>query len=336
MSNREKWFWRILLIASIIGILSLRVPVQAIGIKKDATPEYVLDTFMVNGIAFEWTKEKGANPKYVVLHLHGGGYTQPLEFVGGVYRPIAIEFIERCGSNVGVLTPDYRVAPDHPFPAAFEDCLMAYIWLLEQGYSSGNIVISGDSAGGGLTLAVTMYLRDNNLPLPAGIIAMSPWGSMESGIMANQYISDADPKTPYLSPYFGDFHDLPPILLQWSKGEIQEADAHELVAKFTEQGIRFTPTEYNGHLHAFQVIAPKGTVSKKAWLEVGEFIKQSFDERADTVDARYDSDILKSHYNEYHILNSDVSSFPEKTSFVDKVKYWASYIYTRVTFFFGY
>ena len=337
MSNREKWFWRILLLAIIIGILSLRVPVGAIGIYEDVKLDCTLETFMVNGIAFEWTQAKGATPEYVVLQLHGGGYSQSLTYIGGVYRKVAQEFVERCGSSVGVLTPDYRVAPKDPYPAPFEDCVMAYVWLLEQGYNPNKIVFAGESAGGGLTLAVALYLRDNNLPLPAGLVAMSPWGSMEPSIMANQYIGNAtNLKDPYLSPYYGDFRNLPPILLQWSKGEMMEEDALELAAKFTKQGIEATMTEYIGHLHSFQVVAPKGTASKKAWDEIEAFVKQCFDESTETDDVIFDSSILASHYSEYHILNSDVSSFPEKPSFLDKVNYWVSYIYTRVTFFFGY
>jgi len=121
---------------------------------------YTLEEIEVDGIAMEWVQAKGEKPDKAVLQLHGGAYNRSLAVNGTTYRRAAVKYAEISGA--GVLTVDYRVAPEHPYPAALEDALFAYNWLLDQGYEPEDIIVAGDSAGGGLTLATALYLRDHD------------------------------------------------------------------------------------------------------------------------------------------------------------------------------
>ena len=108
---------------------------------------------------------------YVILQLHGGGYMGAVRNAYYVFAGLYNEVSKGCN----VLTPDYRVAPEHPYPAALEDALASYQWLLDKGYYGEQIIVAGDSAGGGLAMALCMYLKDHHMPMPGGVIAMSPW-----------------------------------------------------------------------------------------------------------------------------------------------------------------
>ena len=119
----------------------------------------------------EYLKPKQAVTGRVILQLHGGGYIGPMK---NIYRRFAVKY-SQISFGADVLTPDYRVAPEHPYPAALEDAITGYNWLLQAGWQEHEIVVAGDSAGGGLALALCMYLKNQNRKLPAGLICMSPW-----------------------------------------------------------------------------------------------------------------------------------------------------------------
>ena len=193
-----------------------------------------------------------------------------------------------------ILTPDYRVAPEHPFPAALEDALASYRWLLDQGYFGDDIILAGDSAGGGLAMALCMYLKEHHMPMPCGIVAMSPWTDLtasgesydtnfekdplfgntrDSMIYNNYYVGDADPMDPYVSPLFGDFRQFPPMLIQAGSIEMLLSDSVEVAAKARQQGIKVRLSIYEGMFHVFQMAYLNIPESKKAWAEVGKFIE---------------------------------------------------------------
>jgi acetyl esterase/lipase len=140
-------------------------------------PWKVPDCFNMTGIDMPdfymklLTSKENPNTDKIILQLHGGGYIGAVRNAYYVFAGLYNEVSRRYS----VLTPDYRVAPEHPYPAALEDAVSAYKWLLAQGWGGEHIIVAGDSAGGGLAMALTMYLRDNCLSMPAGIIAMSPW-----------------------------------------------------------------------------------------------------------------------------------------------------------------
>lgn len=226
----------------------------------------------------------------IILQLHGGGYMNP---VRNAYYVFAGLYNEVSG-GYAVLTPDYRVAPEHPYPAALQDAVAAYRYILEQGYYGEQIVLGGDSAGGGLAMALCMYLRDHRMPMPAGIVAMSPWTDVtasgesyvtnferdplfgktkESIIYQNAYVGNEDPMHPYISPLFGDFRGFPPMLIQVGSTEMLLSDSVSVAAKAREQGVRVRLSEYEGMFHVFQMAYLALPESKKAWQEVGKFLQ---------------------------------------------------------------
>ena len=226
---------------------------------------------------------------HVILQLHGGGY---MGAVRNAYYVFAGLYNE-VGKRYSVLTPDYRVAPEHPYPAALEDAVASYQWLLDKGYYGEQIIVAGDSAGGGLAMALCMYLKDHHMPMPGGVVAMSPWTDLtasgesyetnyerdplfgntkDSLIYVNDYAGDHDKMDCYISPLFGDFRGFPPMLIQVGSLEMLLSDSVSVAAKAREQGIRVRLSIYEGMFHVFQMAYLNIPESKKAWAEVGKFI----------------------------------------------------------------
>ena len=230
---------------------------------------------------------------HVILQLHGGGYMGAIRNAYYVFAGLYNE----VSKGMNVLCPDYRVAPENPYPAALEDAVASYKWLLTRGYKAENIVVAGDSAGGGLAMALCMYLRDNGLPMPGGLIAMSPWtdltasgasyddnydkdplygGTRESLIYINAYPGDHDKKDPYISPAFGSFKDFPPMLIQVGSNEMLLSDSETVAAKARDEGVKVRYHVYQGMFHVFQMAYTAIPESKKAWIEVGKFFEVLF------------------------------------------------------------
>lgn len=232
------------------------------------------------------------NKDKVILQLHGGGYIGPMK---NAYYRFAIRYTEES-LGASVLTIDYRVAPKDPFPAALEDAIAAYQWLLEEAeYSGKDIIVAGDSAGGGLALCLGHYLKDHGIELPAAFICMSPWTDLtlsgasyeenfekdplfgntkESMLYEREYLKkDDDPKNPYISPLFGDFTGFPPILFQVGSIEMLLSDSLSAAKKARESGVKVELNVYEGMFHDFQMAGNLLPESKKAWEEVGNFIK---------------------------------------------------------------
>ena len=217
---------------------SLKQPIQSGELRKNPVEPawicpagYEYEIVETEQFPMEYLRPEGIFTGRVILQLHGGGYIGPMK---NIYRKFAVRY-SKLSFGGDVLTIDYRVAPEYPYPAALEDAVYAYKWLIqEKEYEPDHIIVAGDSAGGGLALAMVMYLRDNRLPLPGGIITMSPWTDMTNSgasytdnyetdplfgnstdnmLFHSSYIGDADPKNPYLSPLFGDFQGFPPVLM---------------------------------------------------------------------------------------------------------------------------
>ena len=234
--------------------------------------------------------------KNVILQIHGGAFCRG---ISNSNRDTAGYFAE-IGDGAVVVTPDYTTSEKAPYPAALNDCIDTYQWILDQGYSSDNIILTGDSAGGNLVLAVTLYLRDHEMDLPAGIIAMSPVADLHfnskscyekadvcvlgsflgNGVFnPNTFFYTAvegiDLNDPYLSPVFGDYTGFPPILIQVGTREILLDDARAVAQKAKMAGVDVTETEYYQMFHVFQ-ISMKGKVKEAddAWREIEEFVKK--------------------------------------------------------------
>ena len=235
---------------------------------------------------------KDSESKWAILHLHGGGYVMPIR---KVHKKIAGLYSE-VGGGATVYTIDYRVAPENRFPAALEDAMDAYEYLIEEeGYDSDCIILAGDSAGGGLAMALCHVLKSMWRPLPAGIVAMSPWTDVTGSgssyeenflidpvfgnqkadvIFDNPYVGEVDPRDPRLSPLYGDFMGFPPMLIQVGSDEMLLSDSVSVAEKARAAGVKVRLTVYDGMFHVFQLAGTLMKESKKAWAEVKRFIQE--------------------------------------------------------------
>ena len=251
----------------------------------------------VGGIPCEWVITEGADPDLRLLYLHGGGYVSGS---GAFYLAMAAH-LSAAGRCV-VLLPDYRLAPEHRFPAAIEDCIRAHEWLRTSGPAGPGpakaTFIGGDSAGGGLTLATLLALRDRQRPMPAAGIALSAFadltlsgGSIRSEgesdpIMSprclpdfvNLYLGDADARHPLASPVFGDYTGIPPLLFQVGEHEIIRDDTVRTAAKARADGVAVTLEVWPGMFHVFQSHEPLLPEGRQAIEHIGTFMR-SFVER---------------------------------------------------------
>lgn len=226
----------------------------------------------------------------IILQLHGGGYIGKMR---NVYRDFAVLYSQMEGYRK-VLSIDYRVAPEYPYPAALEDALTAYQWLLDVGYQGNQIILTGDSAGGGLALALSMYLRDHRLPVPKCLVLMSPWTDLtasgssytdnyekdplfgntrESMIYNGEYAGENDLTDPYLSPLFGEYEGLPPMLFQVGSIEMLLSDTLSAAEKARQAGCQVIQTVYEGMYHVFQMGLKRFPEAEQAWEEVEEFLR---------------------------------------------------------------
>ena len=277
---------------------SLKKPIQTGEFRKNPVEpawrcpaEYIYELVKTEQFVMEYLKPKQAVTGRVILQLHGGGYIGPMK---NIYRRFAVKY-SQISFGADVLTPDYRVAPEHPYPAALEDAVYAYRWLLEEKkYQPSQIVVAGDSAGGGLALALCLYAKDHGLPLPAGIITMSPWtdvslsgasyeenytidplfgNSKENMLYQCSYIGNANPKNPYLSPLFGDFEGFPPMLMQVGAYEVLLDDTRAAAKKARAEGVKVRCSVYDGMFHVFQMGLNLIPESREAWEEVAEYLR---------------------------------------------------------------
>ena len=251
---------------------------------------FTMTTIEMEHFTMEWLELKeNPNKQKVILQLHGGGYIGAMR---NAYRMFAGLYNE-VGKGMSVLTIDYRVAPENPYPAALEDAVSAYQWLLDQGWFAEDIIVAGDSAGGGLAMALCHYLKDYGIQLPCGIVAMSPWtdlmasgesydtnyerdplfGNTRDSLIYNKdYVGDHDPMDAYISPLYGDFRGFPPMLIQVGSYEMLLSDSVSVASKARHQGVKVRLSIYDGMFHIFQMAAKMLPESRKAWAEIGKFI----------------------------------------------------------------
>jgi epsilon-lactone hydrolase len=239
------------------------------------------------GVPAEWIVPPNAASDRVVLYLHGGGYV-----MGSINTHRAMVARIARASQAKALALDYRMAPEHPFPAAVDDATAAYRWLLAQGYKPGKIVISGDSAGGGLTLATLIALRDAKTPLPAAAVPISPWADLEGtgasvetraaadpmvdkpGLlrMAKMYAGDHNPKNPLLSPIHADYSGIPPMLIQVGDAEILLDDATRVTERAEAAGVKVELEAWPEMFHVWHVFAKILPEGQQAIDRIGAYV----------------------------------------------------------------
>ena len=259
-----------------------------------------------------WTYEKFSigdvnverlfNPKQkkssrVVLQLHGGGY---IGHLSNWYRDFAIKQAVMTDARE-IFMVDYRVAPEHIYPAALDDTEQAYEEILKRGIKSENIIVFGDSAGGNLALALSLRLKEKNLPQPALLILLSPRTTFENNLPSRTANADRDLilgkintkmynavsnpvyagqiplNDPHLSPIYADLKNLPPMLIQIGGYELFVDDGIELLKKATADELNVTLSVYQGMSHDFSVLLPELDESVKSFIEIKNFVNLYMD-----------------------------------------------------------
>ena len=232
-----------------------------------------------------------------VLYLHGGGYRlgSPATYRHFTWRIAA-------ATRARLLAIDYRLAPEHPFPAALDDAVAAYRWLLAERGDPRRMAVVGNSAGGGLALALLLKARNDGLPLPAAAVALSPWTDLaltgaslrlnaESDPMLNaddvpafaaDYLAGADPRNPYASPLYGDPSGLPPTLIQVGDDEILRDDAVRMADRMRGANCHVELQIWPRTPHVWQLLAPLLPEARAAIAEIGGFVEGVLQARAST------------------------------------------------------
>jgi len=240
------------------------------------------------GVPAIWAIPADGATDRVILYVHGGGYVIGL---AKIYERFTGHLANAVGCRV--LNVDYRLAPEHPHPAPVDDAVTAYRWLLDRGVRPEHIAVSGDSAGGGLTVATLLRVRDDGLPRPAAGVPLSPWVDLEGtgdsmttkadvdllvgleGLtqMAAMFLGEhGDPKDPYAAPLHADLHDLPPLLIQVGEDETLLDDSRRLAEKAELAGVDVTLEVFPEMQHVFQVCcgampeATEAVARIAAWL----------------------------------------------------------------------
>ena len=236
----------------------------------------------------EWLRPPGARADAAVLYLHGGGYV-----IGSPrsHRHLAAAIARAAGT--AALLVEYRLAPEHPFPAALEDAVAAYQWLLARGLAPERVVVAGDSAGGGLTVATLLALRDRGLPRPGGGVCISPWVDLTcSGatyatrkdadpivtresvtLMAQAYVGAGDPKASLVSPLYADLRGLPPLLVHVGSDEVLLDDAVGLGERARAAGVDVTLEEWPSMIHVWHWFLPMLDEAQRAIDGIGAFVR---------------------------------------------------------------
>jgi acetyl esterase/lipase len=243
-----------------------------------------------NGVKAEWITAKNAAPDRVIMYLHGGGYV-----MGSIdtHRELVARLSKAAQARA--LAIDYRLAPENPFPAAVDDSLTAYRWLLAQGYKPERIVIAGDSAGGGLAVSTLLALRDLGAPAPAAGVCISPWIDFEAEgesmtsraaqdplvsremilNLAKMYMGEKGSlREPLAAPINAYLNDLPPLFIQVGNSETLLDDSTRLADKAKEAGVDATLQIWDEMPHVWHLAAPVLPEGQEAIEKIGEFVRQ--------------------------------------------------------------
>ena len=246
------------------------------------------EPFLIDDMKAEWIIPiKTPDTNRALLYFHGGGYA-----AGSIntHRSHISQLSKLSGFRV--LMIDYRLAPEHKYPAPIDDAVKAYEWLLRNNYLPERIAFGGDSAGGGLTVATLLYLRDNGMALPKCAICLSPWldltlsGESQASkaqlepmlvkeafpLWVSNYLGDVDPRTPYASPIFAELKGLPPIYVQVGTDELLLDDSTRFVQLANEAGSSVTLDIYEGYFHVFQSFFMVLRTARKANKKLADFI----------------------------------------------------------------
>lgn len=247
-----------------------------------------VEKIVADGVPGEWIYFANSDQERVVLYFHGGAY---LLGSSDSHREAVARL--SAASRLRALLPEYRLAPEHPFPAAIEDAHTVYRWLLAQGTRPEHIVVAGDSAGGGLTLALLLTLRDAGDPMPAGAVLLSPWtdlagtgesmtsrkeidpwiGAESIPMIGQLYAGQENVRNPLISPVYADLHGLPPLLIEVGDDEVLLDDSTRIVEHAQDAGVEVTLHVWEGMWHVFPSFAFLLEEGQQAMEEMGAFMR---------------------------------------------------------------
>jgi monoterpene epsilon-lactone hydrolase len=273
-------------------LAEMRAGIDARGRANALAADVTVTPTVAAGVRAEWTATPNAVATRAILYVHGGGYV-----IGSLdsHRHAAAEIGRAAAARV--LALDYRLAPEHPFPAPVEDALAGYRHLLAQSFSPAQIAIAGDSAGGGLVVAAMLAIREAGLPQPACGWCISPWVDMEStgesitakaaedpvvqraglDFMARTYLAGADPRHPHASPLHGDLAGLAPLLIQVGAAETLLDDATRLAARAGAAHVAVTLEIWPEMIHVWHVMHPVLAAGRRAIASGGAFLRATMD-----------------------------------------------------------
>lgn len=248
-----------------------------------------IEPLTLKGMKAEWIRPVECPSNAAICYVHGGGY---ISGSCSGHRHLVAKVV--VASGLPALQFEYRLAPEHPFPAAFEDSVAAYQGMLDQGIRPDQIVLAGESAGAGLILATLLGIRDQGLPLPAAAVASSPWTDLKltgtsyeinrykclspldmSLVCSRYYCGTHDPTTPAISPLYGNLHGLPTLLIMAGNDETLRDDAVSFAKKALDAGVDVTLRVPQGMGHCYPFMAPFFPEATAAMREIGLFIKNS-------------------------------------------------------------
>jgi epsilon-lactone hydrolase len=241
------------------------------------------------GVPGEWVIPADVAGSRVIMYLHGGAYQ-----LGSPATLRHLVALISVAAQAQAFSVDYRLAPEHPFPAAVDDAVAAYRWLLAAGHDAASIAIAGDSAGGGLALATLIALRDAGNALPAAAVAMSPWTDLmltgaslrsradvdvllkPAGMpqSAALYLAGADPRHPYASPLYADLHGLPPLLIHVGDAEVILDDSTRFAARARAAGVDVTLRIWDEMPHVFHAFAGLLPEADQAVAQIGSWLRE--------------------------------------------------------------
>ena len=262
---------------------------ERIGESTTEPPAVDYDDVMAGTVPAQWVTPEGADARRVLLYFHGGGYCfcsmhSHRKLVGHLAR----------AAGCRALNVDYRLAPEHPHPAALHDAFAVYRWLIATGVEAADVVVAGDSAGGGLALALLVKARDEGLPLPAAGVLCSPWVDLamtadsittraEADVRqdpagtkwcAQLFLAGQDPRDPYASPLYADLTDLSPRYIQAGDWDILVDDAHRIADRARRAAIDVRLDLFPEMLHAHQIWAGNMPEADDAVARIGDYVRQ--------------------------------------------------------------
>ncbi len=243
---------------------------------------------VIENMKCEWLIPEGANSLNIIMYVHGGGY------VSGScsdHRGFISKFAKKTG--VTNLVFEYRLAPENPYPAAVDDSVKIYKWLLAFGYKAENILIAGESAGGGLCLATLLALKEQNIPLPAAAVAISPWTDLTCSsdsyrtknrfslapldswfVFSKHYTGNNPPELPLISPLFGNLEGLPPIFINSGSDDELYEDGEKFCLKAKSAGVDVTFRKGANMVHCYPLLSPMFPEATEAMDEIVRFVRK--------------------------------------------------------------